>query len=279
MKLTSAEGLRKADVIGKSDPYVVGTVGDSAFNSSTKLVTLNPTWNETFQLYIKQTDNAVLKLNVRTLTLSLSLSLSTSRLVSYGNWLTVVHGCVNVTQAQLFDYDLIGSDDSLGTAIAPLKDVCAAAPGSAHTLTLPVQDLGGGGGGGGTVTVTLRWFPFSAPTAAKLAAAAEQGGSALESPLGGALGALGGYLKRGVDAWQAEQRRKEWEEELWCVRPDSEWAALASSSSKHEVPLPQEFEKIAYVENALTDTQVRRECVYFSTAKLNASSACGLSTD
>ena len=67
MKLASAEGLRKADVIGKSDPYVVGTVGDSAFNSSTKLLTLDPTWNETFQLYVQHTDTAVLKLNVRPL--------------------------------------------------------------------------------------------------------------------------------------------------------------------------------------------------------------------
>ena len=195
---------------------------------------------------------------------------------------------VTSRHAQVFDYDLIGSDDSLGTAIAPLKEVCAAAPGSEHTLTLPVQDLGGGGGGGGTVTVTLRWFPFSAPTAAKLAAAAAEGGGALGGSLGGALGALGGYLKRGVDAWQAEQRRKEWEEELWCVRPDSEWAALASSSSKHEVPLPQQFEKIAYVENALTDTQVsaRVPCMTLKSrnvgpkvATLYLTDACGTSRD
>ena len=31
---------------------------------------------------------------------------------------------------QLFDFDLIGSDDSLGTAIAPLKAICDAAPGA-----------------------------------------------------------------------------------------------------------------------------------------------------
>jgi hypothetical protein len=44
------------------------------------------------------------------------------------------------------------------------------------------------------------------------------------------------------------------------MRPDAavgcEWAALASSSGTHAVPLPQQFEKIAYVESEETDTQV-----------------------
>lgn len=64
VKLQSAAGLRKADLFGKSDPYCVGAVGDSAFKSGTRLLTLDPQWNETFQVYVAS-DQQVLKLNVR----------------------------------------------------------------------------------------------------------------------------------------------------------------------------------------------------------------------
>jgi hypothetical protein len=51
----------------------------------------------------------------------------------------------------------------------------------------------------------LTWSGSSRPF---LAAAAS---TAPPSPLS-ALGALGGYLKRGVEKWEAEQRLKQWEQ-------------------------------------------------------------------
>ena len=55
--LSSAQGLASADLTGKSDPYVVAAVGDSAHRSATRLFTLDPQWNETFRLFVRQPDS------------------------------------------------------------------------------------------------------------------------------------------------------------------------------------------------------------------------------
>jgi hypothetical protein len=214
--LKSASGLRKADLFGKSDPYVVATVGDNGFSSKTKLVTLDPVWNETFRVYVSDPNEQILKLNV-------------------------------------MDFDLVGSHDTLGTAITSLRDICKSD--KKTELELPVQDMGGAEGGGGTIKLDVRYFPFAKDSAVKSTSEAEKGPSVMDS-LGSLL--FGGIASQ-VNAWQADQLRKKWETDLWVVKPDSEWSVLASQKTLHEVPLPGEFEKVAYVENTNTDTQV---CVW-----------------
>jgi len=211
VNLKRAENLRKADLFGKSDPYCMVTVGDSGYKSKTRLLTLNPSWNEKFRLYVKDPETQTLKFN-------------------------------------LFDYDMVGSDDSLGTALTALADVCNSS--NRQTLNLPVQDLGGGGGGGGTIICEVKYFPFTKRTAPLARSIADP-----SSIIGSIGNKMFGALVSKVEAWQAEERRKQWETELWVVKPDSEWSALASQRVLHEVPLPQDFEKVAYVENIDTDTQ------------------------
>lgn len=48
-----ATGLPAADITGRSDPYVVLSMGDSS--ASTRVINqeLNPVWNETHILYVK----------------------------------------------------------------------------------------------------------------------------------------------------------------------------------------------------------------------------------
>jgi len=217
VKLKSASGLRKADLLGKSDPYVVATVGDSGYKSKTKLVTLDPVWNETFRVYVRDPEEQVLKLNV-------------------------------------MDFDLVGSDDTLGTAITTLKEICSSRTWT--ELELPVQDMGGAEGGGGTIKIEAKFFPFAKGSAKVSSSSDGAKGPSVVDNLGSLL--FGGITKQ-IDAWQAEKMRKEWEAELWVVKPDSEWSVLASQKTLHEVPLPSEFEKVAYVENTDTDTQV---CVW-----------------
>ena len=50
-------GLSSADATaGRSDPYCIVSVDDSAYRSKTKPLTLNPEWNEQFQLFVRDTE-------------------------------------------------------------------------------------------------------------------------------------------------------------------------------------------------------------------------------
>jgi Ca2+-dependent lipid-binding protein len=48
-----ATGLPAADITGRSDPYVVLSVGDSSATTRVINQELNPVWNETHILYVK----------------------------------------------------------------------------------------------------------------------------------------------------------------------------------------------------------------------------------
>jgi hypothetical protein len=48
-----ATGLPAADITGRSDPYVVLSVGDSSARTRVVNQELNPVWNETHILYVK----------------------------------------------------------------------------------------------------------------------------------------------------------------------------------------------------------------------------------
>ncbi|KAK3234805.1 hypothetical protein CYMTET_54957 [Cymbomonas tetramitiformis] len=133
VKLKSAAGLRKADIIGQSDPYAVLKVGTSAWKSNVKLFTLDPVWNETCRLYVRDIDSQL--------------------------------------RIQLYDQDLIGSDDDLGVAFISVKNLCSSD--GPVEVELPVQDLGASNGAGGTVSIEARFYPFSARSSSKKEAEAE----------------------------------------------------------------------------------------------------------
>ncbi|KAJ0970483.1 hypothetical protein J5N97_023360 [Dioscorea zingiberensis] len=67
VKVVRALNLRKMDFLGKSDPYVkLSLTGERlpAKKTSVKMSNLNPEWNETFKLIVKDPENQVLQLHV-----------------------------------------------------------------------------------------------------------------------------------------------------------------------------------------------------------------------
>lgn len=85
VELISASSLTAADLNGLSDPYVVITCGGSAAKSKVIDATLNPEWDQKFFFYVTDAMNGVIKFDV-------------------------------------FDKDLLSSDDELGYVIVPLAE-------------------------------------------------------------------------------------------------------------------------------------------------------------
>lgn len=58
--------LRKADVMGKSDPYVKFSLGEGTLSRKTqiKMSTLNPEWNESHTLLVQDQESQALELFV-----------------------------------------------------------------------------------------------------------------------------------------------------------------------------------------------------------------------
>lgn len=139
INLHSAACLPAADLAPwTSDPYTLLCVGDSCYRSATVLNNLNPSWGETFSLFVR--DRTAQALTVR-----------------------------------VMDEDFGAPDDYLGSAVQSLESI---ADGQTHELELPlrgspfVDDEGGGcsdggddsgpsSGGGGTVRLACRFIPFS----------------------------------------------------------------------------------------------------------------------
>eukprot|EP00210_Caulerpa_lentillifera_P002079 g1994.t1 len=84
--LQSASDLPSKDILGKSDPYVMLSVDGSSATSSIKAQTLDPVWDETYYLYIKNRETAVMTI-------------------------------------RLFDADTLKPDDALGVAKFPLRKI------------------------------------------------------------------------------------------------------------------------------------------------------------
>ena len=218
--LLDASELAAGDVLGTSDPYVLASVGDSAHRSGTRRFTLSPSWDEKWRLFVRDVDDQTLMLRV-------------------------------------MDEDLFKEDDTLGVAALSLSEL---ADGKPRTLTLPVTG-GGAGPGGGTLRLSLRYLAFepppplsATPTAnvpwwelvtAPLAAARSGG-----SPLQAALASVNTF----VSGQQRDAERRRAEKELWAVPPDDDWALLASGPTSTSAP--SDFEKLAFVANENTDTQV-----------------------
>ncbi|CAG8448585.1 6450_t:CDS:2 [Funneliformis mosseae] len=62
-KSLSAKGLRNADEVGKSDPYVVLSIdGAESQRTTTKVGTLDPVWNETFTFQVDRQSRLYFKI-------------------------------------------------------------------------------------------------------------------------------------------------------------------------------------------------------------------------
>jgi len=103
--LQKAEGLPARDLWGTSDPYVTFSLGMSHARSTVVDRNLNPEWDETFTLYVRDPEEQKL-------------------------------------QVRLYDKDTLKSDDSLGVTYLPARVLCS---GDTQTFTLELSGDGGGG--------------------------------------------------------------------------------------------------------------------------------------
>ncbi|KAH7433635.1 hypothetical protein KP509_07G078600 [Ceratopteris richardii] len=64
--IVNCKNLRKADLMGKSDPYVKMSLGEGTLSKKTqkKMSTLNPEWNETHSLLVQDPSSQALELQV-----------------------------------------------------------------------------------------------------------------------------------------------------------------------------------------------------------------------
>lgn len=120
--VVSGSKLCAADRGNKSDPYVkfyISTQKEHVYHTQTIKKTLNPTWNETFEVPIA------------------------SRID-------------NVFEMKVFDWDAVGNDDDLGTATISLANL---EPLTSHLVDLPLLGPKGGDGKSGTIQLRLLFKP------------------------------------------------------------------------------------------------------------------------
>lgn len=108
---------------GRSDPYVIVTCGESSHSTEWKLQTLDPTWNETFLLWLPAP----------------SAGAPPPRL-----------------SFRVRDKDFLSSDDDLGLAFVTLDDI------EPLKVTEMELQLKGPTAGEGKISVALQVLPFTA---------------------------------------------------------------------------------------------------------------------
>lgn len=217
VRVIRAWNLPKADLIGKSDPYVVCRVGMGARTTTTKKNTLEPKWDETCRLFVEDTEQQFLRLSV-------------------------------------FDEDAVKTDDCLGEAQIALKDVISAegkAP-APRKFELELQNFGRGYGQG-SLDVEVTFFPFD-PDAKhpSLPTLLEDLGTG-QGPIHELMST---FRRNVVDRWKIDKAKDEWESNLWKFPPEGNWTLLATLSALSGSYTPLEYEKVAYISNTRTDTQV-----------------------
>jgi hypothetical protein len=176
---------------------------------------------------------------------------------------------------RVLDEDGGKSDDLLGVTRLPLRALIdgslvkipltgkiGLAVEEEVTATLTAE---GGGVGGGAIVARLRFVPFNpradAVVGQGLRRAArlmerkgEKDGSESMRLAAKATGAVAG----GLAFVTAELNRGEREGGLWAVKPDGEWATLATTKRlvvRGKDASPHDFEKVCFVESTRTDTQ------------------------
>jgi hypothetical protein len=241
VELQDAVDLAAGDITGQSDPYCVVSVGDSAWTSSVQRFTRAPVWRQSARLFVRDASSA-----------------------STG---------ASLLRIRVMDADTLKEDDTLGVCAVPLPPLC---DGARHTLQLPVQP-GGGGPGGGTLRLAVRFRAFAPPPggfgAGTAAASGGKAAAAAQLPLpllppalaamlpapaawaAGALASAASAVGAVAAAARADAERKKAEAQLWAVPADDDWALLAASPSS-AAALPSDFEKVVFVSQERTDTQV-----------------------
>ena len=246
--MVRGENLPRGDKLGLSDPYCVVSVGagGSSARTKTKRFTLDPKWDE----------ESPMRLLVR-------------RRVASGRR---DHQTLTV---RVLDEDAGKSDDLLGVARLPLTDLI-----DGSLVKIPLTgEIGlareeevtaeltseGGGIGGGRIVARLRFVPFN-PRADEVVGEGlrraarimkrkgERDGSDSMKLAAKAAGAVAG----GLAFVTTELSRGEREGGLWAVRPDGEWATLATEKRlrvRGKDASPHDFEKVCFVESVRTDTQ------------------------
>ena len=249
--MVRAEGLPRGDTLGLSDPYCVVSVGSgSSARTGTKRFTLDPKWD----------DEAPMRLLVKRTRPGDS---------------TFANAANQTLTVRVLDEDGGKSDDLLGVTRLPLRAIIdgslvkipltgkiGLAVEEEVTATLTAD---GGGGGGGAIVAWLRFVPFNprpdAVVGQGLRRAArlmerkgEKDGSESMRLAAKATGAVAG----GLAFVTAELNRGEREGGLWAVKPDGEWATLATTKRlvvRGKDASPHDFEKVCFVESTRTDTQ------------------------
>ena len=217
VRVIRAWNLPKADVIGTSDPYVMCRIGMGARITSTKKNTLEPEWNEMCRLFVEDAEQQVLRLSV-------------------------------------FDEDRFKSDDCLGEAQIALKNLIppegeAPAP---RTYELELQNFGRGYGKG-NLAVEIAFFPFdSTAEYSSLPKLLEDLGTG-QGPIHELMST---FRRNIVDRWKIDKAQEEWESKLWKFPPEGNWTLLATLAALSGSHTPLDYEKVAYINNTRTDTQV-----------------------
>lgn len=249
--MVRAEGLPRGDTLGLSDPYCVVSVGGgSSARTGTKRFTLDPKWD----------DEAPMRLLVKRTRPGDS---------------TFANAANQTLTVRVLDEDGGKSDDLLGVTRLPLRAIIdgslvkipltgkiGLAVEEEVTATLTAD---GGGGGAAAIVARLRFVPFNprpdAVVGQGLRRAArlmerkgEKDGSESMRLAAKATGAVAG----GLAFVTAELNRGEREGGLWAVKPDGEWATLATTKRlvvRGKDASPHDFEKVCFVESTRTDTQ------------------------
>ncbi|KXZ45677.1 hypothetical protein GPECTOR_52g74 [Gonium pectorale] len=231
LTLVSANNLRPADPNGLSDPYATVSVAACSFRSRTVAGSLDPVWEETHCMYIRDPATDVVRL-------------------------------------RLFDADLVKSDDDLGLAMLGLGSLVGSG-GEEQTFTLPLR--GPGAGSGATVTVRARLLAFAdadpedvaaltattttAPSPPALAGlqAAAAAVAAVPQQLEAALGAVVPGQEQAQEAAAATTSTVQLPGGETVANP---WRVLATMAGRAAGGAGEALTPVAFVENEETDTQV-----------------------
>lgn len=120
--VVSGKSLCAADRGNKSDPYVkfyLSTQKEHLYKTDTVKKTLNPEWNETFECSVSSRIDDVFRVEV-------------------------------------YDWDQVGEDDHLGTAVIPLASLV---PMTSVSIDVPLDGPRGGNGKSGTIKLQLLFKP------------------------------------------------------------------------------------------------------------------------
>lgn len=196
LTLLGASDLTAGQFAGVRNPYVVASIGDSAYRFRTQLFTRSPSWNETCRLFVRDVTQTV-KLVVK-------------------------------------DADMLKEDGTLGVAMLALADIRNGTPIELE-LPIDSDDEELGGSLLIRLTFSAFSPPPPPLSLPEPVAAWWELLSSASARRGRALGALFSSVAAMADPERDELRRRA-EAELWAVPRDSDWAVLASSLASVALP-------------------------------------------